>query len=95
MSREESLQYLKMKTKEANLPGLLGIVNLLEAQQLARSVSPPTYIFLIHQGGSLVSIFENVLKSSHVNLVFNLATRVGPQMTFQSSLWSRLGDWLL
>ena len=38
MSREESLQYLKMKTKEANLPGLLGIVNLVEAQQLARSV---------------------------------------------------------
>ena len=44
MSREESLQYLKMKTKEANLPGLLGIVNLVEAQQLARSVSDPTYI---------------------------------------------------
>jgi hypothetical protein len=39
MSREESLQYLKMKTKEANLPALLGIVNLVEAQQLTRSVS--------------------------------------------------------
>lgn len=27
-----------MKTKEAQLPGLLGIVNLIEAQQLTRSV---------------------------------------------------------
>ena len=35
---EESLQYLKMKTKEANLPSLLGIVNLIEAQQLLRTV---------------------------------------------------------
>ena len=37
-SREESLQFLKMKTKEADLPGLLGIVNLVEAQQMARTV---------------------------------------------------------
>jgi hypothetical protein len=45
MSREESFQYLKMKTKEVNLPGLLGVVNLVEAQQMARSVSNPTYIY--------------------------------------------------
>jgi hypothetical protein len=28
-----------MKTKEANLPSLLGMVNLIEAQQLVRNVS--------------------------------------------------------
>jgi hypothetical protein len=39
MSREESLQFLKMKTKEADLPGLLGIVNLVEAQQMAHTVT--------------------------------------------------------
>jgi hypothetical protein len=39
IAQEESLQYLKMKTKEANLPSLLTIVNLIEAQQLLRSVS--------------------------------------------------------
>jgi hypothetical protein len=38
ISREESLQYLKMKTKEANLPSLQGMVNLIEAQQLVRNV---------------------------------------------------------
>ena len=27
-----------MKTKEANLPSLLGIVNLMEAQELVRTV---------------------------------------------------------
>lgn len=39
MSREESLQYLRMKTKEANLPSLLGVVNLMEAQELLRCVT--------------------------------------------------------
>ena len=38
ISREESLQYLKVKAKEANLPHLLGVVTLLEARQLVRSV---------------------------------------------------------
>jgi len=38
ISREDSLQYLKVKAKEANLPHLLGVVTLLEAQQLIRSV---------------------------------------------------------
>ena len=38
ISREESLQYLRMKTKEANLPSLLGVVNLMEAQELVRTV---------------------------------------------------------
>jgi hypothetical protein len=28
-----------MKAKEANLPSLLGMVNLIEAQQLVRNVS--------------------------------------------------------
>jgi hypothetical protein len=35
---EESLQYLKMRTKEEHLTSLLGVVNLLEAQQLLRNV---------------------------------------------------------
>lgn len=50
MSQEESLQYLKMKTKETNLPGLLSKVNLIEAQQLARSVTRPCYTFLTDLG---------------------------------------------
>jgi hypothetical protein len=40
ISRDESLQYLKAKAKEANLPHLLGVVTLLEAQQLIRNVIP-------------------------------------------------------
>jgi Anaphase-promoting complex subunit 5 len=35
---QESLQYLKMKTKESNLLSLLGTVNLIEAEQLLGNV---------------------------------------------------------
>jgi Anaphase-promoting complex subunit 5 len=45
LSREESLQYLKMKSKEANLPSLVGGVNLLEAQQLVRNVWSPISLY--------------------------------------------------
>ena len=81
-----------MKTKEANLPLLLGTVNLIEAQQLVRTVRAPNQVFLTYQGGSLVSIFENVLKTSHVNVVYNLTSSIAQQMGFQSALWSRLGE---
>jgi hypothetical protein len=47
------------------------------------------------KGGPLLSVFENLIKTSHVNIVYHLTTSVGPQLTFQSAIWSRLGSLLL
>ena len=49
VSREESLQYLKLKTTELNIPGLLSMVQLVEAQEILRNVILPVRVNL---GGS-------------------------------------------
>jgi hypothetical protein len=42
----------------------------------------------------LVSIFENIIRTSHVNVMYELSSSFGVQMNFQAALWSRLGTLL-
>jgi anaphase-promoting complex subunit 5 len=91
VSREESLQYLKQKTKETNIPSLLGTVNLMEALQLIQNVIVLKSEMLIIQGGNLVPVFEDLLQASHINMVYHLLQAVGRQMLFQAGLWTYLG----
>jgi len=91
VSREESLQYLKQKTKETNIPSLLGTVNLMEALQLIQNVIALKSETLIIQGGNLVPVFEDLLQASHINMVYHLLQAVGRQMLFQAGLWTYLG----
>lgn len=92
MSREESLQYLKMKTKEANIPSLLGTVNLMEASQLIQNVHV-TYKTetLTVQGGNLAAVFGDLLQASYINMVYHILQAIGRQMLFQAGLWTYLG----
>lgn len=42
----------------------------------------------------MVSVFENLIRASHVNFVYSLSPSFGVQMNFQAALWSRLGTYL-
>ncbi|KAI9748998.1 MAG: hypothetical protein M4579_007049 [Chaenotheca gracillima] len=42
-------------------------------------------------GDNIPLVFENILKSSHLNLTKNMTNGVAAQMSMQSSLWARLG----
>jgi hypothetical protein len=39
----------------------------------------------------LFSVFEDLIRASHVNFVYSLPAGFGIQMNFQAALWSRLG----
>ena len=43
------------------------------------------------QGGSLASAFENVVRTSHLNVTKNLMTSMGPQFLLQTALYARIG----
>ncbi|OKL63090.1 hypothetical protein UA08_02006 [Talaromyces atroroseus] len=43
------------------------------------------------KGESLASVFENVVKSSYLNLTKDLRTTMGPQLLLEASLFSRIG----
>jgi hypothetical protein len=48
-------------------------------------------MLIASQGGSLASVFENIVKASHLNVTKNLTTSMGPQLLFQTLLFSRIG----
>ena len=43
------------------------------------------------QGENVAAAFENIVKSSHLNVIKGMTNVVGSQMLLQSSLWNRLG----
>ena len=43
------------------------------------------------QGENIAAAFEDIVKSSHLNVIKGMTNVVGSQMLLQSSLWNRLG----
>jgi anaphase-promoting complex subunit 5 len=75
----EGLTFLRVKAKESGMWSLWGSSLLSEAKMG------------LSAGESVSSAFENVLRSSQLNVSKNMMSNVGVQMLLQSSLWSRLG----
>ncbi|KAL1961512.1 hypothetical protein VTN77DRAFT_1653 [Rasamsonia byssochlamydoides] len=78
-SEKEGLAFLKAKAKETEMWSLLSTTQLSEAK------------LELQNGESLASVFENVVKASHLNVTKNLLTSMGPQLLFQASLFARIG----
>lgn len=75
----ESLYFLRAMAKEWTMDHLLSMVYLSEARQI------------LQNGESIPSAFENLLRSSYVNLMHNISNAVGSQILLQAALWNRLG----
>jgi anaphase-promoting complex subunit 5 len=75
----EGLAFLRGKAKESGMWGLWSLSLLSEAR------------LGLANGESVPVAFENILRSSHLNITKNITNTVGSQMLLQSGLWSRLG----
>ncbi|TAQ85579.1 hypothetical protein B7494_g6084 [Chlorociboria aeruginascens] len=75
----EGLAFLRIKSKEAGM-GTLWSSSLLSEAKLGLS-----------NGESIATAFQNLLKSSHLIVMMNMKSMMGPQMAMSSSLWGRLG----
>ncbi|KAL1999272.1 hypothetical protein VTN02DRAFT_4743 [Thermoascus thermophilus] len=78
-NEKEGLTLLRAKAKESELWGLLSTTFLSEAK------------LELQNGESLASVFENIVKASHVNVTKNLVNSMGPLLLLQSSLFARIG----
>jgi anaphase-promoting complex subunit 5 len=75
----EGLTFLRLKAKESGMWSLWSSSLLSEAK------------LGLSNGESIALAFENILRSSQLNVTKNMMANVGSQMMLQSSLWSRLG----
>jgi anaphase-promoting complex subunit 5 len=75
----EGLAFLRVKAKESGMWSLWSSSLLSEAKMGLSS------------GESIASAFENILRSSQLNVTKSMMSNVGVQMMLQSSIWSRLG----
>ncbi|KAI9885676.1 MAG: hypothetical protein M1823_002545 [Watsoniomyces obsoletus] len=75
----DGLAFLRAKAKEAGMWSLYSTSLLSEAK------------LGLQNGESVAVAFENILKSSHVNVTKGMGNVIGSQFLLQSSLWSRLG----
>lgn len=75
----EGLTFLRIKAKETGM-WTLWSSSLLSEAKLGMST-----------GESVATVFENILKSSHLIIERNMKGMMGPQMAMHSSLWGRLG----
>ncbi|KAI9749822.1 MAG: anaphase promoting complex subunit 5 [Lichina confinis] len=75
----EGLAFLKTKAKETGMWSLWS-TSLLSESKLS-----------LANGESIATAFENIVKSSHLNVIKGMTNVLGSQMLLQSSLWSRLG----
>ena len=75
----EGLAYLRIKARETGMWTLWSSALLSEAK-LGMS-----------NGESIATVFENILKSSHLIVDKNMKAMMGPQMAITSHLWARLG----
>lgn len=78
-TEKEALAFLKAKAKETSMWSLLSTTLLSEAK------------VALSNGESVAQAFENVVKSSHLNVTKNVANAIGSQMSMQSSIFGRLG----
>ena len=78
-AEREGLTFLKAKAKETCMWSLWSISFLYEAK------------LGIANGESIPAAFENILKSSHLNITRNMINGVASQMLLSSALWHRLG----
>lgn len=95
---KEALAFLQSKAKETEMWGMLSIALLNEGRlELANVgflyVTTGPLILTFQQGGSIASTFENIIKTSHVNITRGRHDSMGPQMMLHASLYERLG-WL-
>ena len=93
----EGLSFLRAKAKETSMWSLWSTSLLSEARLGMANVSvrpsgAPASYRLCSQGESVPSAFENIIRSSHLNVTKNMTSAVGSQMLLQSSLWGRLGS---
>ena len=106
-TEKEALGILKVKAKEASMWSLLGICLLSEARLGLTTVSYGSKLMkAIHisparlpdteetQGDSVAIAFENVTKSSYLNVIRNVNNNTGSQFSIQSTIFSRLGQCL-
>jgi anaphase-promoting complex subunit 5 len=75
----EGLTFLRIKAKETGM-WTLWSSSLLSEAKLGMS-----------NGESVATIFENILKSSHLIVDKNMKSMMGPQVAMCSALWARLG----
>jgi anaphase-promoting complex subunit 5 len=75
----EGLAFLRIKAKETGM-WTLWSSSLLSEAKLGMS-----------NGESVATIFENILKSSHLIVDKNMKSMMGPQVAIYSALWARLG----
>ena len=75
----EGLAFLRIKAKETGM-WTLWSSSLLSEAKLSMS-----------NGESVATIFENLLKSSHLIADKNMKSMMGPQVAMYSALWARLG----
>ncbi|KAJ5884978.1 hypothetical protein N7495_009488 [Penicillium taxi] len=78
-NEKEGFAFLKAKAKETNSWPLMSTTLLSEAK------------LEMHQGESLASILEALVRSAHINLTKNLAAPTGSHMLLQSTLYGRIG----
>ncbi|PYI02142.1 anaphase-promoting complex subunit Apc5 [Aspergillus sclerotiicarbonarius CBS 121057] len=78
-NEKEGLAFLKAKAKETEMWSLLSTTLLSEAK------------LELHNGESLASSIENIIRASHLNVTKNLSNSVGPQFLLQTALYSRIG----
>ncbi|OOF98558.1 hypothetical protein ASPCADRAFT_139768 [Aspergillus carbonarius ITEM 5010] len=78
-NEKEGLTFLKAKAKETEMWSLLSTTLLSEAK------------LELHNGESLASSIENIIRASHLNVTKNLSNSVGPQLLLQTALYSRIG----
>ncbi|POS86635.1 hypothetical protein EPUL_001383 [Erysiphe pulchra] len=78
-AEREGLTYLRIKAKESEM-WTLWSSSLLSEGRLGLS-----------NGESVATVFENIIKSSHLIVEKNLKSMISPQIAIQSSLWGRLG----
>jgi anaphase-promoting complex subunit 5 len=75
----EGLIFLRIKAKESGMWSLWSSSLLSEAKMG------------LSNGESIATAFENIQRSSQLNVTKNMMNNVGAQMMLQSSIWSRLG----
>lgn len=75
----EGLQFLRIRAKETGMWSLWSSSLLSEAR------------LGMTNGDSVATAFENLLKSSHLNVNKNMKSMAGSEMAMMATLWSRLG----
>lgn len=78
-NESEGLQFLKSRAKDAEMWTLLSTTLLSEAK------------LDLQQGQSIARVFENIVKSNHINVIKSIANS-GPTLLMKSTTFSRIGQ---